>query len=196
MSLQTIKIYPETKERVDKFKSRGTSYDDVLSQFLDYFESTGIKPNEIDSSPMTVTKKATERVVKIIRNIETKKLSKIMGMLEDILVRVSESDNQTVAQGEIFSSKEVEELVETIETLQEENSRLENRIEEILTTGNNDPKTETLKPNLDFLDAILKAVKELRDNAKSIQLQKDEYKIKKNILDRNLDTISNLIKNR
>ena len=38
MSLQTIKIYPETKERVDKFKSRGTSYDDVLSQFLDYFE--------------------------------------------------------------------------------------------------------------------------------------------------------------
>ena len=119
-----------------------------------------------------------------------------MGMLEDILVRVSESDNQTVAQGEIFSSKEVEELVGTIETLQEENSRLENRIEEILTTGNNDRKMETLKPNLDFLDAILKAVKELRDNAKSIQLQKDEYKIKKNILDRNLDTISNLIKNR
>jgi len=145
---------------------------------------------------MTVTKKATERVVKIIRNIETKKLSKIMGMLEDILVRVSESDNQTVAQGEIFSSKEVEELVGTIETLQEENSRLEKRIEEILTTGNNDQKTETLKPNLDFLDAILRAVKELRDNAKSIQLQKDEYKIKKNILDRNLDTISNLIKNR
>lgn len=196
MSLRTIKLYPDTKERIDRYKHRGTSYDDVIAQFLDYFESTGIKPNEIDSSPMTVTKKATERVVKILRNIETKKIHKMISMLDDILLRLSKPDAKGAMPEAIISSKEVEQLVSQIENLESDNTKLENEIEKLLSRAPNPKMVERPKPDLDFLKTIKAAVQELRDNVKNVQFQKDEYKIKKNILDRNLDTITNLIKNR
>ena len=196
MSLRTIKLHPETKERIDRFKHRGASYDDVVAQFLDYFDSTGIKPHQIDSSPITVTKKATERMVKILRNIETKKIHKMISMLDDILLRLSRSDTGTATQGESISSKELEQLVSQIENLESDNTKLENEIEKLLSQGQNSPKIVPPSQNLDFLKNIQTAVQELRDNVKNVQFQKDEYKIKKNILDRNLDSITNLIKNR
>ncbi len=196
MSLRTIKLYPETKERIDRFKHRGASYDDVVTQFLDYFDSTGIKPHQIDSSPITVTKKATERMVKILRNIETKKIHKMISMLDDILLRLSRSDTGTERQEGAISSKELEQLVSQIENLESDNTKLEKEIEKLLSQGQNDPKIVPPGPNLDFLKSIRTAVQELRDNVKNVQFQKDEYKIKKNILDRNLDTITNLIKTR
>lgn len=196
MSLRTIKLYPETKERIDRFKHRGASYDDVVTQFLDYFDSTGIKPHQIDSSPITVTKKATERMVKILRNIETKKIHKMISMLDDILLRLSRSDTGTERQEGAISSKELEQLVSQIENLESDNTKLEKEIEKLLSQGQKDPKIVPPGPNLDFLKSIRTAVQELRDNVKNVQFQKDEYKIKKNILDRNLDTITNLIKTR
>jgi len=189
--LKTIKVYPDTKESIDKFKTKGKSYDDVLMSFIDYFETTKIHPNRTDLSPSSVTKKSTERVIKILKNIENKKLSKMLIMLDEIYLKVSknEGDNSST-----FSEKVVRELVEKNEILEAEKAaqiREVNRLKLELSKTENAHNNST---NLSFLKAIENAAIQLNENVKSSLGRKDEYIINKNIFKRNIDTIMNLIR--
>lgn len=197
--LKNIKVYPEVKEKIDKYKTRGNSYNDILESFVNYFETTKIKPHEVDLSPVNITKKTTERVVKILKNIENKKLSKMLLLLDEIHDKVSkpvQKEITEITENTSFTDSEVAGLVSEIESLKDDKRKLTDEI-----TALNGRISEGLEPeirdvDMSFLELITSSVEELNNSKRQGGLGSDDFRISKSIYIRNIEQIQNAIKYR
>jgi len=50
MKFTSIRVGEDTKLRLEKYKRKNGTHDNILSSFLDYFETSGIKPTDVNLS--------------------------------------------------------------------------------------------------------------------------------------------------
>ena len=204
----SVSVLKDTKRRLDKYKKKYGTYEGVISNFLQYFESTNINPSDISLNPTALVKNGTDRMIKILKNIEIKKIDKILNVVEYIAEKVDNPnlENKAKDQDKVssknlggLSEDEVQELAQKlvefeneISSQKEEIQTLNKRISEANNLANSS-KSDNFEPL--FLD-IKKYLNELTENAKKSGIASNDLKIDAGIFKRNIQTITNLITNR
>lgn len=175
-----IRLSEETKTRLKNIE--GGSYEDKISMMLDYFSKTGVSPDSKIVSPVHEVQKQSERIIKIIRNIELKKISPTLKAVE-ILLQKGGGDSTTIDTQ--FDAAELEKiglLRDEFEKKKNENSELKKQVE-ILRNDQNSGASTTSN-NADFqsdFDSIKNIILDLNDAKMNTQLKADSFLINKNI---------------
>lgn len=151
----SLKIRKTVKSRLDLLKKNST-YTDILDSMIVYFEISGIDPKSGQTPPaQTIIKvlnenfshvnKRIEDFIKIIRNIENKKIDYIMDALQAFSGSI-ELDSQTLGD------ENIQKMLDTIELLR---SQLKEKEKEL-------SKLKAQKEKYIYITAeVLETVKEL-----------------------------------
>lgn len=202
----SISILKDTKRKLDKYKKRYGTYEGVISSFITYFEVTNINPNDISLNPTSLVKDGTERMIKILRNIEIKKIDKILRTVEYIGDKFEGKEtpkNSPILPPEItpqndsgLTTNEVQELAEKLVSFEKEiiekNTEILN-LNKRIVEANSAPKS-TSNSNYDSTFSEIKTkIEELKEKAKRTGLGGDSFKIPDYIFTKNIEEILNLI---
>lgn len=200
MDTKPIKISLAVSNRLDQYKKSGASYSQVIENFLDYFQATGLKPSDINSSPISIIQDATKRSIAILKNIENKKIDPMNLMLQQIL-EYHQKGNSVKSPVPIsgnnseITDEEVQGLLSKLEESEKQLSLKEIEIRKLHETiANNKPVSEG-ENHKTILIQIKDLVKDLQANKQSSNLKKSDFQIEKSIWNRDLDSIMNLINN-
>lgn len=189
-----IKIEEGVKTRLDRYKKNGT-YTMVIDSFLNYFETTGIKPTDVNLSPLSIVKDSTERVVKILRKIELTKINQLILLSELIIENQKNTGNkiETSHASEQVTNEEAQGLVDKIGILELE---LKSKDKEIsILNGKLSQKLEQKTDNkhIEIFKQIKIYCQQLDKEKTESKLKRDDWQIEKNLFSRNMESINNLI---
>ena len=183
-----IKVKDTTKMRLDILKNNRT-YDTVISEMLDYFDATGIKPQSKIASPTLVVKEQASRVIEVVRGVE-KATNVRLKNIEQMLLRLGPGQTQTNENtssahdpDEFMHISQVQELLERakeqdriIAKYRDEVSRLQGELEE---SAANKPEMQSQVNVRKLLEVV-----ERIDSMKKIPTFKDTvYEIDRNAFD-------------
>lgn len=194
MSTTPVRIDDSTISRLKIFKKKYKSYDSVITAFVDYFEATGINPSEIQTSPISMVKKRTDDIIKIMKGIEketNKKLNRIEGFVE-----LNYNKNNPGVQPD-FSDSDLEELNNHIAKIEAENkaqintiSNLKKDLLEAKSVTNNQPVID----NESTFQLIRSELSKLINSKEISRLAKGSYQIEKGLFEAVTSSIFNLTK--
>lgn len=189
-----IKIEEGVKNRLDRYKKNGT-YTMVIDSFLTYFETSGIKPTDVNLSPLSIVKDSTDRVIKILKNIENKKINQLL-LFAELIIENQKSGGSKIEKSdtsELVTNEEAQGLIDKIGILE---ANLKNKDKEIKNL--NEKLSQKLEQKTDNKHIeIFKQIKiycQQLDNQKTeSKLKRDDWQIEKNLFSRNIESINNLI---
>jgi len=95
------------------------SFPAYIESMVKYFELTGINPDSLQAPLIQETKNGIERIVKIIKSIEKNKLKRMLDLLENISIPVS---NQVLVSG--VTENQVQEVVNMNQRLNDDLEQL------------------------------------------------------------------------
>ena len=173
-----IRLSDPIKQRLSAIK--GSSFDQKIELMLDYFDSTGSNPSKRIANPIFEVERQVERVVKILQNIENKKIDKILKIIEDPRLFSKQKIGTEKSQ---FSEEElaaINDLGETIKIQKEEIAQLENKlsksVQQTETVSNQD--SDQIKRDL---QVIKDTINDLEESKRSTQIDTASYLLNKNI---------------
>ena len=191
----TISITQETKSRLQKYRKKYSSYNGAVNALLDYFDVVGITPADTNKSPISILKDGTERTIKIIRNIEQKKINPILAYVESL-------HNENDVKGEKkesdlgLSDEELQAINQLNDELQLEVESLKNEVKvlskTILDLKENKTPVQDNSKYTNKLDRIKVLIKEL-DSTKTQKNIIQGFIFEKNRWNRVKDEISNIL---
>jgi hypothetical protein len=197
MESKGIKISRIVAAKLDQYKKGDLSYSQVINSFLDYFEITGFKPSDLNTSTLSLIKNFSERNIAILKNIENKKIDPIHLMVEQILDHIKNGSPKPEIKlnNSGISDEDVQGLVIKIEALERnlqtkemENKDLHGRLAQVKTVNLSENHIENFKK-------IKELIKQLDDDKAIPDFKKTHIQIEKNLWRRNYDSIINLINN-
>ena len=194
MSTESLKIFPDTKSRLDNHKKKYGSYDKIISAFLDYFEVTGIKPHEVQSSPIAIVKSRADATISLMRGIEKKAVKRDQethSFLEAIYEKLDSQNGgaYTEEEGQIFLQN-INKLESDIKEKEAEIRKLKQQI-----LNNNDSQKSDLSPKIsDNYSEIRNQINLINESKTTSRVKDNHYQISKNIYTSAYESIMNLTK--
>lgn len=136
-----IRVSKLTKQRI-KAMAKGSSYEENIVAFLDYFERTGINPKSLKEHPIDVTIKGFDRMIAILKSIEKTKLDTSMKKLiniENLLSPLADwvqngmagTNNKNPDTGSVIGEGKNQVSEEELTAIVEMNQNLNNKIDEL-----------------------------------------------------------------
>ncbi|PCI96052.1 MAG: hypothetical protein COB15_11435 [Flavobacteriales bacterium] len=197
MSITSIRVTQITKKRLEKYKKKSGTHENILISFLDYFEHSGVKPSDLNMNPISIVKDSVERVVRILKNIENKKINSLMINQEFIIKKLVEKNTkkEDISSDDNITKEEAVIIHDNITNLESELKSAHSQIKLL-----NGKLSEKLSDNNDsnskqILEEIKTLLLELDTKKTASKLIKNDYNIEKNLFKRNLDSALNLINN-
>jgi len=169
-----LKIPVDVKKRMDNLKGRDT-YAKFLDDSISFFEMTNVNPKHNQLPPsLTITKAINEAAknildrvedgIKIIRNIENKKIDTILHAVDNNSMRPGEDEEPELSANDL----EVKQLVDVNLRLQTENRQLKENILSSKTDGN-----QRLEEMAAIIEDLLSDSKLQSDNEDNLIMPKD-----------------------
>jgi len=195
MKFTSIRVGEDTKLRLEKYKRKNGTHDNILSSFLDYFETSGIKPTDVNLSPLSIVKDSTERVVKILRKIELTKINQLI-LLSELIIenqKTGGNKNEKTDTSEQVTNEEAQGLIDKIGILELNLKSKEKEIRILNEKLSQKLEEKTDNKHIEILKQIKIYCQELDKQKTESKLKRDDWQIEKNLFTRNIESINNLI---
>ncbi len=168
----------------------GKTYEHRIILMLDYFDATGANPEKRIANPTVEVERQVERVVKILRSIETKKIDPLLKISE----KIYESRGVVSTQKEVpFSAEELEQIAAMGEQLKKKDQQI-SELETTIRDGQKLSKNEE-DSSFDISDfqEIKSIIENLEESKMSSQMARDSFLINRNIFTDSIKKITQIV---
>ena len=182
-----IRVSDAIKARLALVK--GNSFETRIELMLDYFDATGADPAKRIANPIFEVERQVERVVKILRNIENKKINNILKILETHDFSVVKNEGSEAA----FTAEELEKIEAIGEELKTKDKEILVLEEALKKTNMNPEKIQNKDKTKTDFQAIKTIMNDLFESKRNTEIEANSFLINKNIFLNSQRKISSIV---